>query len=239
MPTLRDVRLTADQNALYNCVTDLDSVEQEVNARSKPRGAETKEIPFEFSQSFVFARGDMKVSKHSFKNGAEDLYFSEPCFTVTGVVPAGVAAGPMVPTEVGIGPNPGSSGENTGTFDFFWNYAIGSQGENYATTANDMLWLSRKSLGNRNRWLPLAFRYPLRLKGGDSITFTIKPAFWAFPLSALGDLTSFVVNLTMTGRRNGRMAESQFDPEFRPNYRSDSLKDGIPVLPSFTPRGRR
>ena len=229
MPTVRD-RLTADQNALRNCVTDLDAVEKEVTARAKPRGTETKAIPFEFSESFKFAAGDMKVQKRSYKNGAEDLYFSEPCFegVATSSDDPATTREAAPPTEVGL----------FSAFDFFWNYAIGSQGENYGTTANDMLWLSRKSLSNRDRWLPLAFRYPLRLKGGDSITISVKPAFWTMPISSLAGIT-IIVNMTMTGRRNGRMAESQFDPEFRPNYRSDALKDGIPVIPSFAPKVRR
>jgi len=214
--------LTPDQVALRACVEELDALEKEVDERLTPRGTETKQIPFEFSQSFVFESGDMKAQKRSFKNGAEDLYFSEPQFDVVRILDTSMFTplGPldMIATEAGILATGGVGDPETRVqFDFFWNYALGSQGENYGSPAQELLWLSRKSLGNRNRWLPLAFRYPLRVKGGDALTITVKPALYGIPLSAY----RIVVNMTMTGRRNGRMAESQFDPEFRPAYRKD------------------
>ena len=201
--------LTPEQEELRACVEELDALEREVSRREQPRATETKIIPFEFSQSIIFPVGDMKIGKASYKNGAEDLYFAEPSFVVSsfndGEVP--VAPRNLQPDETGF----------YGTFDFAWNYAIGSQGENYGSSANDTLWLSRKSLGNRDRWLPLAFRYPLRLKGGDSITFSIKPSYYSPGTTTYGG--KIVVNLTLTGVRNGRMAESNFDPEFLPPYR--------------------
>jgi len=225
--------LTPDQMALRACVEELDSLEKEVDARLIPRGTSTKQIPFEFSQSFTFQAGDMKAQKRSFKNGAEDLYFSEPSFVV--VFKNGTDRRELQSTEAGFydGTN------NLIVFDYFWNYAIGSQGENYGSPAQELQWLSRKSLGNRDRWLPLAFRYPLRLKGGDAITYTLKPALFSIPLTNY----QIIVNMTMTGRRNGRMAESQFDPEFQPAYRSEAVDPNnllrTAARPEFLPRGRK
>lgn len=212
-------RLTEEQAELRRCVEDLDAIERQVNARMVPTGTQTKQIPFEFSESFVFAPGEMKALKRSFKNGAEDLYFSEPSFSVQ-IVKATVPVEiyDLTPTEAGFqDPFGTTAGDPSGLciFDFFWNWSVGSQGEKYGSPAQELLWLSRRSLGNRDRWLPLAFRYPLRVKGGDSVTFTLKPAFnMNHMFKTEGENYSIVVNLTLTGRRTGRMAESAFDPEF-------------------------
>lgn len=213
--------LTPEQEELRECVEELDRLEREVMAREAARPTQTKIIPFEFAQTFVFPYGDMKVQKATFKNGAEDLYFSQPSFVVSSLYDSATppeAQKPLAPGEGGF-QTAGAGAPVQVNFDFAWNYSIGSQGENYGSSANDTLWLSRKSLGNRERWLPLSFRYPLRLKGGDSITFTLKPSYFL----AQGNLSSLAVavNLTMTGVRNGRMAESAYDPEFRPAYRRD------------------
>lgn len=234
--------LTADQIALRECVKELDALEREVNARMTPRETETKQIPFELSESFVFQSGDMKVKKRTFKNGAEDLYLYEPQFVVTQCCTGGTPVRAfMVPSGAGLHANVSAAPLVLGRvgFDFQWNYAVGSQGENYGSPAQELQWLSRQSLGNRSRWLPLAFRYPLRLKGGDAITFQVKPLTYAIPLTTY----EIVVNMTLTGRRNGRMAESQFDPEFRPLYRSEGV-DPARLLreagrPEFLPRGRK
>lgn len=225
-------RLTPEQVELRRCVEDLDAIERQVNARLTPTGTQTKQIPFEFSESFVFAPGEMKAVKRSFKNGAEDLYFSEPNFSVQ-IVKAQdpVEIYDLTPTEAGFQDPQGTlAGTPPGMclFDFFWNWAVGSQGEKYGSPAQELLWLSRRSLGNRDRWLPLAFRYPLRLKGGDAITFTVKPAFnlnHVFNTTGLYEDYTIVVNLTMTGRRTGRMAESAFDPEFN--------RQNLPVNPQM------
>lgn len=235
-------RLTAEQDALRKCVEELDLLERQVDARLTPQGTSTKQIPFEFSESFIFESGDMRVQKRSFKNGAEDLYFSEPSFAVVYSAneaqgPTGNAAFDLLSTEAGFRaplllPTPGGDEPILRApvlFDFYWNWVIGSQAENYANPAQDVSWMSRKSLSNRDRWLPLAFRYPLRLKGGDSITFSVKPAINGFITADY----RIVVNMTMTGRRNGRMAESAFDPEFR---RSNVPPN--PVLAAAMRRGR-
>jgi len=232
--------LTPYQMALKACVDEIDSLEREVAARMTPRPTPTKEINFELAESFLFEAGDMRVQKVSFKNGAEDLYLYEPQFVayqcITGAPPSRAL---LVDTEAGLCANVPAGQQAKVQFDFWWNYAIGSQGENYGSPAQELLWLSRRSLGNRYRWLPLAFRYPLRLKGGDSITFTVKPALYAIPFAE----SQIVVNMTLTGRRNGRMAESQFDPEFRPAYRSEAVDpqhlQKVAARPEFLNRGRK
>lgn len=104
-------------------------------------------------------------------------------------------------------------------FDFRWNWQLASTQASYGSTANTVSLLSRASLGNAETLEGLTLDPPgLLLRAGDTLTFYVQPTL--FPLPGLDPdtaiwpydgNTSFIVNLTAVGYRDGFMAEAAYE----------------------------
>ena len=182
-----------------------------------------KRIPLFTSVAAKFAYGDFTYKEVTWVNGGDDFFICGLSYmaTLTQDTPPvdPYLPGVEAPFDRDLGqvmfnsfPLSTFLGDHEAQFDFMWNYRVMSTGANYGSVANGTTFLPRQLLGNRERGAPLEFDSPLRLKGGDAITFLIKPV-WFGSHGGQNAEARYVIEMVPWGYRTGRMAESAFDRE--------------------------
>lgn len=177
-----------------------------------------KRIPLFASVVAKFAWGEFQYREVTWVNGGEDFHVCGLSYDVgISAFYGNFAPDPYVPGVVtGLVQDNGQTVNAGGTsnFDFMWNYRVMSAATNFGSAANSTTFLPRQLLGNRERGAPLEFDSPLRLRGGDAITFIIKPIFYnEFFIPDPNGPERFFVEMIPYGYRTGVMAASAFDRE--------------------------
>jgi hypothetical protein len=197
---------------LKSAVEGVRSLKTQVDKFVTAPASQSKRVPFFGAQHVPCPTGDFSLQERTYVNGGDDIYIDRINALVlsgaAGTTVAGQNAEAIFATEAGY-----SAGTfltvanypNYRVFDFLWNYKLASTGALYASSANSLALLSRKSLGNNERAMPLNFEdVPLVLRAGDAVTFMVKPIVFRTPSTASPSM--FIVSFSLWGYRTGVMA---------------------------------
>jgi len=185
----------------------------EVDERLVTKPGKSKRVPYFGSESFVFTGGNsatlalpsMNVQERVFVNGGEDIHI-----TGMGFKAYATAFNVIVPNN--ITPSGPINGQwincfSFGSFDFEWNYRVMSDTSQYLSTANNVAFSSRTSLGYAERGKFLEFLDPLTLVAGDALAFSLR---LMMAPSVFGVPVSYLVDMIFVGYRDGVLATPEY-----------------------------